>query len=133
MRRHSLRLISFLSGNLAQCARLAYGGVMSNGQVSGTGLRERKKLATREALAQTALQLAIERGLENVRVEDITDAVNVSRRTFTHYFSCKEDAIASLNTTRFTRAVEALEARPASDPLADSLAEVFVGEHEPDS
>jgi AcrR family transcriptional regulator len=93
------------------------------------GLRERKKLATKQALALAAMQLAVQRGLENVRVEDITDAVNVSRRTFTNYFSCKEEAIASLNAARFTQAVEALRGRPASEPLADSLAEVFTAEH----
>src|SRR5580692_5583252 len=92
---------------------------------AGPGLRERKKLATKQALALAAMQLAVQRGLENVRVEDITDAVNVSRRTFTNYFSCKEEAIASLNTARFTQAVEALRGRPDGEPLADSLAEVF--------
>src|SRR3984885_3812100 len=97
---------------------------------AGPGLRERKKLATKQALALAAMQLAVERGLENVRVEDITGAVNVSRRTFTNYFSCQEEAIASLNTARFTQAVEALRGRPASEPLADSLAEVFAAEHE---
>jgi AcrR family transcriptional regulator len=56
--------------------------------------------------------------------------VNVSRRTFTNYFSCKEEAIASLNTARFTQAVDALRGRPAGEPLADSLAEVFAAEHE---
>ena len=87
---------------------------MDSTATQGAGLRERKKLATKQALALAALQLAVQRGLENVRVEDITDAVNVSRRTFTNYFSCKEEAIASLNTARFTQAVEALRGRPAS-------------------
>jgi AcrR family transcriptional regulator len=99
-------------------------------QTASAGLRERKKLATKQALALAAMQLAVQHGLENVRVEDITDAVNVSRRTFTNYFSCKEEAIASLNTARFTQAVEALRDRAASEPLADSLAEVFAAEHE---
>ena len=103
---------------------------MDSTATQGAGLRERKKLATKHALALTAMQLAVQRGLENVRVEDITDAVNVSRRTFTNYFSCKEEAIASLNTARFTQAVEALRGRPAGEPLKDSLAEVFAGEHE---
>ena len=102
---------------------------MDSTATQGAGLRERKKLATKQALALAALQLAVQRGLENVRVEDITDAVNVSRRTFTNYFSCKEEAIASLNTARFTQAVEALRGR-AGEPLKDSLAEVFAGEHE---
>ncbi len=106
------------------------GTTTGGGGPGAPGLRERKKLATKQALALAAMQLAVQRGLENVRVEDITDAVNVSRRTFTNYFSCKEEAIASLNTSRFTQAVEALRHRPASEPLADSLAEVFAVEHE---
>jgi tape measure domain-containing protein len=103
---------------------------MDSTATQGAGRRERKKLATKQALALAAMQLAVQRGLENVRVEDITDAVNVSRRTFTNYFSCKEEAIASLNTARFTQAVEALRGRPAGEPLADSLAGVFGAEHE---
>jgi len=99
-------------------------------QTPGTGLRERKKLATKQALAFAALQLAVERGLENVRVEDITDAVNVSRRTFANYFSSKEEAIASLNADRADRAAEALRERPAGEPLADSLAEVLAGQYQ---
>jgi AcrR family transcriptional regulator len=99
-------------------------------QSAAPGLRERKKLETKQALALAAMQLAAERGLENVRVEDITDRVNVSRRTFTNYFSCKEEAIASLSADRFTQAVRALGDRPVTEPLADSLAEVFAAEHE---
>jgi AcrR family transcriptional regulator len=93
------------------------------------GLRERKKTATKQALAFTAMELAVERGLENVRVEDITDAVNVSRRTFTNYFSSKEEAIASLNAERVAGAAQDLRQRPAGEPLADSLAEVFAAQH----
>jgi AcrR family transcriptional regulator len=99
-------------------------------ETAGEGLRERKKLATKQALAFAAMQLAVERGLENVRVQDITDAVNVSRRTFTNYFASKEEAIASLNTDRTGRAAEALRERPAGEPLADSLAEVFAEQYE---
>ena len=45
------------------------------------GLRERKKIATRQALAVAATRLAADRGLENVLVEDIAEAVGVSART----------------------------------------------------
>jgi AcrR family transcriptional regulator len=63
-------------------------------------------------------------------VEDITDAVNVSRRTFTNYFSSKEEAIASLNADRAAQAAEALRDRPAGEPLADSLAEAFAAQYQ---
>ena len=105
-------------------------GPVSTAQTAGTGLRERKKLATREALARAAVRLAVERGLVNVRVEDITAEVNVSRRTFTNYFSSKEEAIASVNTERTIRAAEALRQRPADEPLADALADVLAKQYQ---
>jgi AcrR family transcriptional regulator len=101
----------------------------STSPAATAGLRERKKLAVKQALAFAAMDLAVTRGLENVRVEDITDAVNVSRRTFTNYFSCKEEAIASLNAERTAGAAQALRERPAGEPLAESLAEVFAAQH----
>ncbi|MGY3062041.1 AcrR family transcriptional regulator [Streptomyces sp. TE3672] len=72
------------------------------------GLRERKKRATRNALADAALRMAADRGIENVTVEAVTDTVGVSMRTFFNYFACLEDAItrpAQDNAERTRRAV----------------------------
>ena len=85
------------------------------------GLRERKKLATRATLSWAALTLAIERGLENVLVEDIAAMANVSPRTFNNYFSSKEEAIVAVSTDRIAGLVAAFRARPADEPLWDSL------------
>ncbi|MUL43102.1 TetR family transcriptional regulator [Streptomonospora sp. PA3] len=57
------------------------------------GLRERKKAATRRTLQRAAVRLAIERGSEQVTVDDIAAAADVSKRTFFNYFSSKEEAI----------------------------------------
>ena len=46
------------------------------------GLRERKKLGTRWALSDAALELALERGLENVTREDIANKADVSAADF---------------------------------------------------
>ncbi len=53
--------------------------------------RERKKLATRNALAQAALDLIQQKGLHHVTIEDIAEAADVSNRTFFNYFPSKED------------------------------------------
>jgi len=57
------------------------------------GRRDRKKLQTRAALVDAALRLAAERGLDNVTVEDISEAADVSSRTFFNYFASKDQAI----------------------------------------
>lgn len=56
-------------------------------------LRERKKRATRRALTDAALRLALDKGLEHLTVEEISEAADVSPRTFFNYFSGKEEAI----------------------------------------
>jgi AcrR family transcriptional regulator len=61
------------------------------------GRRERKKLATHRALATAARELALERGLDGVTVEEIADAADVSVRTFFNYFSCKEEALVGID------------------------------------
>src|ERR1700722_12703966 len=89
--------------------------------VSPQGLRERKKLATRQALSAAAMRLAIERGLENVLVEDIAAAADVSPRTFNNYFASKYEAICALALDRSAAIGEALRERPAGENLWDAV------------
>ncbi|WOP20158.1 TetR family transcriptional regulator [Raineyella sp. LH-20] len=57
------------------------------------GLRERKKRESHRALRIAALELVAERGLSDVRVEDIAHRAGVSPRTFFNYFTSKEQAL----------------------------------------
>jgi AcrR family transcriptional regulator len=59
-----------------------------------SGLRERKKLDTRKALSDAALELMFERGLDNFVREDVAARAGVSLRTFSNYFASKDDALA---------------------------------------
>jgi AcrR family transcriptional regulator len=91
------------------------------------GLREQKKQELRDRLSLTTVVLSKERGLANVRVEDIVERVGVSRRTFSNYFASKEDAIADRHVQRTRVAADALRRRPAEEPLWDAVIAVIVG------
>ncbi|MEV4457394.1 TetR family transcriptional regulator [Microbispora sp. NPDC049633] len=85
------------------------------------GLRERKKQETRTALSWAAIRLTVERGLENVRVEDIAAAAGVAPRTFNNYFSSKGEAIAARHLDRARLIAQELRRRPASEPLWEAI------------
>ena len=85
------------------------------------GLRERKKLATRDAIGGAAVHLAVQRGLENITVEEIATTANVSPRTFSNYFSSKLEAISAPGIDRAVRIGATLCERPASEPLWDAI------------
>jgi len=94
------------------------------------GLRERKKLAVRRALGSAAFRLAMERGLENVTIEDITAEADVSLRTFGNYFSSKYEAICAPGTDRARRSGAELLARPAREPLWQALVDTLLAHYE---
>jgi AcrR family transcriptional regulator len=82
-----------------------------------TGLRERKKADTRRALSDAALNLAFERGLENVTRDEIAGLAGVSLRTFNNYFSGKYEALAYRQAERVRRSIAVLRQRPSDEPL----------------
>lgn len=57
-------------------------------------LRDIKREATADALAEAAYELTLERGLDGFVVEDIVQRAGYARRTFANHFSCKEEAVA---------------------------------------
>lgn len=95
-----------------------------------TGLRERKKLAIRRKLGSAALRLAVERGLENVTIEDITAEADVALRTFSNYFASKYEAICALGADRAERIGASLLARPATEPLWEALTNAVLQHYE---
>src|SRR5690606_38896142 len=95
-----------------------------------TGLRERRKQATRAALREAAMRLALQRGPENVRVDDIADAAGVSVRTYNNYFSSRDQAIvAAVTAEREARVAEAVARRPADTRLAEAVVDAVVEQY----
>jgi AcrR family transcriptional regulator len=94
------------------------------------GRRERKKLATRHALSSAALQLAMERGLENMTVEDITARADVALRTFGNYFASKYEAICAIAVDRARGIGVSLLERPAHEPLWEALINAVLQHYE---
>ncbi|MET9520017.1 TetR family transcriptional regulator [Streptomyces sp. NPDC002994] len=83
------------------------------------GLRERKKLKTRNAIRTATYRLISEQGYEATTVEQIAEAAEVSPSTVFRYFPAKEDIVI---TDEYDALMEsALRARPADEPLVESL------------
>lgn len=95
------------------------------------GLRERKRRETRAALGLAAIRLCVQRGWENVTVDDIAAAANVSPRTFRNYFSTKAAAVAAAHQERMLRIADALRDRPASEPLWTAITNAVATQFEP--
>jgi AcrR family transcriptional regulator len=85
------------------------------------GLRERKKVATRQALHEAALRLALESGPDRITVDAIADEAGVSRRTFSNYFANKEEALFHGDLQRMRALAELFRARPADEPPWEAL------------
>ena len=71
------------------------------------GLRERKKLQTRQAIHEAALTLIDEQGLEATTIDQICAAADVSSRTFFNYFPSKAAALLQLPDTIISPEVRA--------------------------
>ncbi|WP_327092574.1 TetR family transcriptional regulator [Nonomuraea sp. NBC_01738] len=101
-------------------------------------LRERNKEATRVAIGDAALRLAIEQGpsgLALVRVHDIATTAGVSPRTYNNYFSSREEAICSFQADRSRQVGQALRDRPADEPFGQAVIAAVIAlytEPEPD-
>lgn len=82
-------------------------------------LRERKKLRTRQALAETAVSLFTERGFDDTPLDALLETVEVSRRTFFRNFRSKEDVALTAVKQLWSTYLLVLEETERSGRLAD--------------
>ncbi|SEH51540.1 DNA-binding transcriptional regulator, AcrR family [Mycolicibacterium rutilum] len=75
------------------------------------GLRDRKKLRTRETIRNEAIRLIERNGYASTTVEQIAEAADISPSTFFRYFPSKEAVLMGDELDRVT--ISALEQQPA--------------------
>jgi AcrR family transcriptional regulator len=95
--------------------------------VQELGRRERKKLATRRALEESAMRLFTEKGFDGTTVEEIADAADVSARTFFRYFATKDEVLFGDHEPRLDAMRVLLDQRPADEPVMTSLEALLRG------
>ena len=88
-------------------------------QPRNEGLRERKKRATRDAIAAAARRLFAERGFDAVTVAEVAVAADVSEKTVFNHFATKEDLVFAGGDTRLAQLQAAIAERPAGTSVLD--------------
>ncbi|GAA1658293.1 TetR/AcrR family transcriptional regulator [Fodinicola feengrottensis] len=90
------------------------------------GRRERKKAQTRQALADAALRLFLERGYDHVSVKEIADAADVSVTTLFKHFSGKEALVFDQAEDIEAELVSAVRDRRPGQSIPQSLCDHMV-------
>ena len=78
-----------------------------------TGLRERKKRATRTAIHEAAMSLFADQGFAGTTIDEIAEAADVSRATVFSYFPAKEDIVFGDAQAAIDSLAAALRDRPS--------------------
>ncbi len=104
------------------------------GTPAHSGLRERKRAATRRAIESTAISLALEHGYDGVTVEMICEKAMVSQRTFFNYFGSKEGVVLGATPPMPTDGDISAFIDGTGNVLGDFVAMIAAAarEHEPD-
>ncbi|HET8751325.1 MAG TPA: TetR family transcriptional regulator [Gaiellaceae bacterium] len=85
------------------------------------GLRETKKLQTRQAIAAAGMRLFVKRGFDHVTVGDIADEAGVSEKTVFNYFPTKEDVFFDEVPERLEALADAVRQREPTQTLVGAM------------
>ena len=97
-------------------------------QLAEPGLRERKRRATHQRIADEAARLARLKGLDNTTIDEIAAAAQVARATFFRYFDAKETAVAEgFSIPWLQLIVDNLEVQPPELTAMEAVVETFRG------
>ncbi|MFD7429356.1 TetR/AcrR family transcriptional regulator [Streptomyces sp. NPDC059818] len=85
------------------------------------GRRERKKAATRQAIADAALELFLEHGFEQVSVRDVAEKADVSTTTLFAHFPGKEALVFDREAEVEAELIATVRDRPAGQDVVEAL------------
>jgi AcrR family transcriptional regulator len=85
------------------------------------GLRERRKMETRQEISNVATELFIEHGFEKVTIADIAAAAGVAKMTVTNHFPRKEDLALDLHEEMRTLLAEVVAGRRKGESALAAL------------
>ncbi|MER8000247.1 helix-turn-helix domain-containing protein [Streptomyces sp. NPDC095613] len=85
------------------------------------GRRERKKAATRQKIADTALRLFLERGYDAVGIRDVAAEADVAVTTVFSHFASKEALVFEQDEDFEQRLTRAVTGRAREEPLIPAL------------
>jgi len=85
------------------------------------GRRERKKAATRQNIAETALRLFTERGYEAVGIRDVAAEADVAVTTLFAHFAAKEALVFDQDEDFERRLTRSVAERGPGEPLVPAL------------
>jgi AcrR family transcriptional regulator len=85
------------------------------------GLRESKKLQTRQAIAATGMRLFVKRGFDHVTVGEIAREAGVSEKTVFNYFPTKEDIFFDEVPERLEALRDAVRTRRPEQSLIETM------------
>ncbi|MFC9626305.1 TetR/AcrR family transcriptional regulator [Streptomyces sp. NPDC056930] len=86
-----------------------------------SGRRERKKAATRQKIADTALRLFLERGYDTVGIRDVAAEADVAVTTVFSHFASKEALVFEQDQDFEQRLTKAVTSRAPHEPLIPAL------------
>jgi AcrR family transcriptional regulator len=86
-----------------------------------TGLRERRKQETRQAISDVATGMFAERGFDEVTIAQVAEAVGVAKMTVTNYFPRKEDLVFDRAEAIVRSLADVIEARAPGESMLAAI------------
>ena len=86
-----------------------------------SGLRERRKQETRQAISDIATRLFVAHGFDEVTISQVADAAGVAKMTVTNYFARKEDLVFDRADTVIGHLADVVAARKPGESMLSAI------------